>query len=59
MLAAVACGEYGSVEEAAEKIVKVTGTVEPDPVLTEKYEEQYGKFRRIYPAMKDVFPALH
>ena len=28
MLAAVACGEYASVEEIAEKFVKVTGTVE-------------------------------
>ncbi len=59
MLAAVACGEYGSVTEAAEKIVKVVGTVEPDPALSAKYEEQYGKFRRIYPAMKEIFPALH
>ncbi len=59
MLAAVACGEYASVKEAAEKIVKVVGTVEPDPVLTAKYEEQYQKFAKIYPAMKDVFPALH
>lgn len=31
MLAAVACGEYASVEEAAGKIVKVIDTVEPDP----------------------------
>ncbi len=31
MLAAVACGEYESVEAAARKLVKVTGTVEPEP----------------------------
>lgn len=58
ILAAVACGEYASVEEAAAKIVEVVGTVQPDPELTEKYEEQYRKFRRIYPAMKEVFPVL-
>ena len=34
MLAAVACGEYGSVEEAAGKLVKVTGRVLPDPEIT-------------------------
>ena len=30
MLAAVACGEYTSVQEAADKIVKVIGTEKPD-----------------------------
>ncbi len=35
MLAAVACGEYSSVEEAAEKIVKVIDTVEPEAALAE------------------------
>lgn len=39
MLAAVACGEYASVEEIAEKFVKVTGTVEPEPELVAKYED--------------------
>ena len=30
MLAAVACGEYASVEEAASRLVKIVDTVEPD-----------------------------
>ena len=59
MLAAVACGEYPSVEEAARKLVKVTGREVPDPDLTARYEERYQAFRRIYPALKDVFPALN
>ena len=33
MLAAVGCGQYSSVEEIAEKIVKVKETVEPDPEI--------------------------
>ena len=42
MLAAVACGEYKSVEEErAQKLVKVTGTVEPEPELAAKYEKRY------------------
>ena len=36
MLAAVACGEYASVQEAADKIVKVIGTEKPDPALAAK-----------------------
>ena len=55
MLAAVACGAYGSVEEAAAKIVKVTGTVEPEPELVAKYEAGYRKFRQLYPACKPLF----
>ena len=58
MLAAVACGEYKNVEEAAEKLVKVTGTVEPDPELTAKYEEKYQQFKQIYPACKPLFEII-
>ena len=59
ILAAVACGAYPSVEDAARTLVKVTGREEPDPALTALYEARYQAFRRIYPALKDVFPALH
>ena len=55
MLAAVACGVYASVEEAAEKIVRVVDTIEPEPELVEKYEERYRKFARIYPTVKELF----
>lgn len=55
MLAAVGCGEFKSVEEAAEKLVKVVDTVEPEAELVAKYEERYQKFRKLYPALKEVF----
>ncbi len=55
MLAAVGCGEYASVEEAAEKIVRVVDTIEPKPELVEKYEKKYQKFRMLYPAVKGIF----
>jgi len=55
MLAAVACGEYKSVEEIADKLVKVVDTVEPDPELAAKYEARYAQFRKIYPACKELF----
>ena len=58
MLAAVACGEYASVEEAAAKIVEVVDTIEPDPELTAKYEERYSKFVKIYPTVKDLFSQI-
>lgn len=55
MLAAVACGEYASVEEAAEKLVKVVGAVEPEAELVAKYEEKYQKFKKIYPTVKCLY----
>ena len=55
ILAAVACGEYASVEEAASKLVKVIDTVEPDPAIAARYEAQYAKFVKMYPALKDIY----
>ncbi|MCR5576344.1 MAG: xylulokinase [Oscillospiraceae bacterium] len=58
MLAMVGCGVFGSVQEAADALVELASTVEPDPEITARYEEQYQKFRRIYPALKELFPAI-
>ena len=58
MLAAVACGEYGSVEEIAAKVVKIVDTVDPDPELVAKYEARYAQFREIYPTCKPLFEKL-
>ncbi len=58
ILAAVACGEYSSVKEACDKLIKIVDTVEPEPELVEKYEVSYQKFKKIYPAVKDLFSEL-
>ena len=58
MLAAVACGEFESVEAAAPKIVKIIDTVEPDEKLVARYEERYQQFREIYPACKPIFEII-
>ena len=58
MLAATADGVYQSVEEAAKAIVRVETTVEPEPVLAEKYNERYNHFSKIYPSMKELFQEL-
>ena len=58
MLAAVACGEYKNVEEAAAKIVRIVDTVEPEEELIKKYDERYQQFRQIYPACKPLFDII-
>lgn len=55
MLAAVACGEYSSVESAAEKLVKVVDTIEPDEELVARYNDRYAQFAKIYPTVKNLF----
>ena len=58
ILAAVACGAYGSVEDAASKLVKVVDSVEPDRELAARYEARYRSFAQIYPTVKDLFPKI-
>lgn len=58
MLAMVACGEYPDVKSIAEKFVKVTDVVHPDPELTALYEDRYQRFKAIYPSVKALFPTI-
>ena len=58
MLAAVACGAYKSVKEAAEAIMPVKETIEPDAELAAKYEARYKQFREIYPVLRPLFQKL-
>ena len=58
MLAMVACGEYDDVEAVCKKLVSVASVVKPEPDLAAKYEKQYRKFKKIYPALKDIFTQI-
>ena len=58
MLAMVTCGEYASVKEVCAKFVKVASTVKPEPELVAKYEARYQQFKKIYPAVKALFPQI-
>ena len=58
MLAMVACGEYETVKECCEKLCAVASTVKPEPELVAKYEARYQQFKKIYPAVKALFPEI-
>ncbi len=58
LLAMTADGKYRDIEECANKLVKVKGRVVPDPEIAARYEERYQQFRKIYPALKEVFRDL-
>ena len=58
MLAMVGTGEYKTVEDCASALTAVRETVLPVPEIAARYEEQYQKFRKIYPAMKGLFSEI-
>lgn len=58
MLAMVACGEYPDVKSVCGKLVHVASTVKPEPELVAKYEARYQQFKKIYPAVKQLFPEI-
>ena len=55
LLSMTACGEYASVYDAADSTVKKTLAVKCDPALKAIYDQGYTVYRRIYPALKDLF----
>ncbi|MBQ9598701.1 MAG: xylulokinase, partial [Clostridia bacterium] len=57
ILAAVGCGEYSDVSDAADRMIKIKNTYKPTKEIAEKYEGKYQKFRILYPALKDIFKA--
>lgn len=58
VLAMVGCGMYPGIQAAVDALVRAAQTTEPNPELTARYEDQYRKFKAIYPALKNVFPIL-
>jgi len=59
ILAAVACGEWKTVQQASTELLKIKEIVSPEPELAALYEERYKQFRQIYPALKGLFPILN
>ncbi|MDI6451397.1 FGGY-family carbohydrate kinase [Anaerobaca lacustris] len=57
MLAAVATGDYPDVPAAASAAVRLDAIIEPDPQRTGEYDRRYETYRRLYPAMKDIYEA--
>jgi len=58
ILAGVGTGVYGSVGEAVETLVKVERVFEPDAKRHERYGEMFEKYRKLYPALKEILWSL-
>jgi xylulokinase len=55
MLAATGTGVYSRLNEAAEKIIRITGKYEPDTKNTAKYTDYYETYRSLYPALSSQY----
>jgi len=58
ILAMVGCGEYKSVLEATNELIKTRDVTEPSVELTDKYNKKYEVFKKLYPALKDVYKQI-
>lgn len=59
ILAAVACGQWKNVNSAVQELVTVKETIEPELKIAALYNERYEQFKRIYPAVKELFPQIN
>lgn len=58
MLAAVACGEYATVQECADKLIKIKSVTEPNPALVKKYAARYELWHKLYPTLKPLYAEM-
>lgn len=59
ILAAKGCGIYKTLTEPLDKLVKITGSIDPDPALHEMYMDFFGIWERVYQNLKAEMEALH
>lgn len=59
ILAAVGCGLYNTVDEACEKLISVTDSVEPITDNVKTYDKYYNIYTELYPKLKDSFEKIN
>jgi xylulokinase len=57
ILAGVGAGQWKSVDEACSAIVRVAQMVQPQPEAVLTMSASYARYRRVYPATKNIFVA--
>lgn len=58
MLAMVGSGLFKDVDECAQAFIKINEMIVPDATIAQRYEQQYQKFIKIYPTMKNLFKEI-
>lgn len=55
ILAGVGAGMWPSVDAACDSVVKILDRAQPDPVNQAVMSANYARYRRVYPALKEIF----
>ena len=55
ILTMVAAGHFPDVKTGANRLLQIREIVKPEPALAELYAEKYKKYRKIYPAVKELY----
>ena len=58
ILAMVGCGEYATVLEATSTLIKTKDVTEPSDELVAKYNAKYEAFKKLYPALKEIYKQI-
>lgn len=58
ILATVGCKKYETVEEACEKLIKVTETIKQDKDIVEEFNKGYEIYHGLYTTLKDTFEKI-
>lgn len=58
LLAGVGVGVWNSVDQACETAVRVASTVKPNPKSAEVMNKQYAAYRKLYPALQEIYTGL-
>jgi len=55
ILAMVGAGQFDNLRSATDRFFEIKETVRPDRALVALYADRYEKYRRIYPAVKELY----
>ena len=58
ILAMVGAGQFKNVKQATDKFFEIKETVRPDGEFSALYAQRYEKYRRIYPAVKELYKEI-
>ncbi len=58
MLSMVGAKEFSDVKSCANEFIKIKSTIYPDTDIAKRYDEQYKKFKKVYPSMKNLFKEI-
>jgi xylulokinase len=58
LLAGVGAGVWPSVDAACDAVVRVAKRTAPEQEATRVMQKTYANYRRLYPALRSIFPSL-